>query len=94
MTVTRVTASESSWSDWEEATDLQREHFQTALGHKAWARTCGRCGEGDFVERKQKPTGSQTELRGRGFPRLPLALLEGTARHTRFRTPAGRVHRC
>ena len=85
--------SPSLWSEWGEATDLQRNHFHTLPGHRAWSRVCSGCGQGDFLERKQKPTNVERVLRGRGFPVLPEPIEEGVKRR-RFRTPPGRVHTC
>jgi hypothetical protein len=95
MTIASVQADESPslWSEWGEATDIQRAHFKTLAGHRAWSRVCGGCGEGDFLERKQKPTNVERGLRGRGFPVLPEPTEEGVKRR-RFRTPPGRVHTC
>jgi hypothetical protein len=95
MTVasSRADGSPSLWSDWGEATALQRAHFKTLAGHRAWSRVCSGCGEGDFLERKQKPTNADRGLSGRGFPALPEAIPEGRKRR-RFRTPPGRVHAC
>jgi hypothetical protein len=83
----------SLWSEWAEATDLQRAHFNTLAGHYAWSRICSRCGEGDFIERRQKPANHDRGLSGRRMPVLPEVIDEG-ARRGRFRTPANRVHIC
>lgn len=83
----------SLWSEWAEATDLQRAHFNTLAGHYAWSRVCSRCGEGDFIERRQKPVNSDSGLTGRRMPVLPEVIEEG-ARPGPFRTPANRVHIC
>jgi len=91
---TQTEATPSLWSGWAEATDLQREHFNTRATHRAWSRLCSGCGQGDFLERKQKPTNDDAGLRGRGFPVLPEPALAEGARRRRFRTPAHRVHVC
>ncbi len=83
----------SLWSEWAEATELQRAHFNTLAGHYAWSRICSRCGEGDFIERRQKPINQDSRLSGRRMPVLPEVIQEGTQRG-RFRTPANRVHIC
>ncbi len=95
MTDASTTASQlpPHWSDWAEATDLQRAHFNTLAGHYAWSRTCSGCGEGDFIERRQKPANDDRGLSGRRMPVLPQIIEEG-ARRGRFRTPANRVHVC
>ena len=84
----------STWSAWAEATEAQRAHFSVETNHKAWARTCTKCGEGDLVERKHVPTGNHAGLAGQGFPPLPLPVLAANQRQPRFRTPTGRVHVC
>jgi hypothetical protein len=83
----------SLWSEWGEATEPQRAHFNTLAGHYAWSRTCSGCGEGDFLERRHKPTTHDRGLSGRRMPVLPLVIEEG-AQRGRFRTPAHRVHIC
>jgi hypothetical protein len=95
MTSASTNASQqpSLWSEWAEATDLQRAHFDTVAGHYAWSRTCSGCGEGDFIERRQKPANHDRGLSGRRMPVLPEVIEEG-AQPARFRTPAGRVHIC
>ncbi len=84
----------SNWSVWGEATELQRAHFKTLAHHRAWSRLCNGCGQGDFLERKQKPTSEDRVLQGRGFPVLPEPALHEGARSIRFRTPWGREHVC
>jgi hypothetical protein len=88
-----TTESSANWSDWAIATDEQRVHFKTPLGHRAWSRICGSCGEGDFLQRKHKPMNESSGLIGSGFPSLPEPVVEGR-KALRFRTPASRVHVC
>ena len=83
----------ATWSTWTEATAEQRAHFKTLPQHKAWSRICDGCGEGDFLERKQRPTIGDHGLSGRGFPKLPQPTGEGV-RNLPFRTPIGRRHTC
>lgn len=95
MTDASTTAGQQPllWSEWTEATDLQRAHFNTLAGHYAWSRVCSGCGEGDFIERRQKPANADSGLTGRRMPVLPEVIEEG-GRRGRFRTPANRVHVC
>ena len=87
------TEAVSLWSPWAEATEMQRTYFKTEQTHYAWSRTCGGCGEGDFLERKQMPTNNDAGLRGRRIPVLPEVIAEGQ-RPGRFLTPAHRTHSC
>jgi hypothetical protein len=81
------------WSPWAEAGELERARFETPITHRAWSRFCGGCGEGDFLQRKQKPRSESNALIGQGFPPLPERL-DDKGHANRFRTPAGRVHIC
>ena len=90
---TPIGQAPSLWSEWAEATDLQRAHFNTLAGHRAWSRVCSGCGEGDFIERRQKPANDDRGLSGRRMPVLPEVIEEGVKRG-RFRTPAHRIHTC
>lgn len=87
-------SGESTWTEWGVATDEERAHFNVEMNHKAWSRSCTKCGEGDLVQRKHIPTGNHIRLVGQGFPKLPLPILESNQRQPRFRTPTGRVHSC
>jgi hypothetical protein len=93
-TPTSTPALASTWSQWTEATDEQREYHATIEGHKAWSRICGDCGQGDYLERKQRPVGDGRSVQGRAFPVLPEPAVEEGKTRRAFRTPAGRVHVC
>jgi len=83
----------SPWSAWAEATEIQREYFHARIGHRAWSRTCGGCGEGDYLARKHKPTNEESAQLGSRFPKLPEPIVEGV-RPVKMKTPRGRAHTC
>ena len=91
--MTATTTAPATWSAWAEANDEQRTYFKTLAHHRAWSRTCGGCGEGDFIERKQMPTNPEQALAGRRIPVLPEVIEEG-GRPGRYRAPAHRNHVC